>query len=163
MTTSRVYVPCSLALLSEIVVAGGVGPAPVMAHAVTPALRTGYAEAGEEEWEYAAMSAAAQGSIGLLTEVDPPRRVVLALDADSVLPVEGREPTLVEVTEVVPIRNLASVHVDSADAEEAVAAARDCWSLAEAGDADAETTVERCLDHELGWYAAQEIGDLLRP
>ena len=32
---------------------------------------------------------------------------------------------------------------------------------APAGDEAALATVERCLDHELGWFATQEIGDLV--
>jgi hypothetical protein len=157
----RVYVPSSPALLSQVVMSGGVGPVPVAGHAVTDELRAGYPEGGEEEWEYAAMTAAAVDSIGLLTEEDPPRRVVIALDA-TVLPVEGgAEPTLVEVSEAVPFRDVAAVHMDSAEAERDVAAARDCWAQAERGDEQATATVERCLEHELGWYAAQEIGDLV--
>ena len=47
-------------------------------------------EADEEEWEYAALMAAADDSAGLLTDEDPPRRVVLAADVDS----RGRERRL---------------------------------------------------------------------
>ena len=96
------------------------------------------------------MTAAAVDSIGLLTEEDPPRRVVIALDAATVLPVEGAEPTLVEVSEAVPLRDVAAVHVDSAEAERDVAAARDCWAQAARGEEQATATVERCLEHELG-------------
>ena len=46
--TVRVYVPSSLSLLRDVVVSGGVGPVPILAHAVTDALREAYAEGGEE-------------------------------------------------------------------------------------------------------------------
>ena len=161
MKPVRVYVPSSPTLLSQVVLSGGVGPVPVAGHAVTDELRAGYPEGEEEEWEYAAMTAAAVDSIGLLTEEDPPRRVVIALDAATVLPVEGAEPTLVEVSEAVPLRDVAAVHVDSAEAERDVAAARDCWALAARGEEQATATGERCLEHEQGWYAVQEIGDLV--
>ena len=159
--TVRVYVPSSLSLLRDVVVSGGVGLVPILAHAVTDALREAYAEGGEEEWEYAAMSAAAQDSLALLTEDEPQRRVVIVLDADTVFPVEVSDVTLVEIPEVLPARLVAAVHVDAPDAEEAVAAARAAWAAADAGDADAARVVERCLDHELGWFAAQEVNDLI--
>lgn len=161
MSGARVYVPTSLSGLAQLLVAGGVGPAPLLGHAVTRRLREEYPEGDEEQWEYVAMTAAAQDALGLLTDDDRPRRVVLALDAGSVADVTGEDPTLVELSEVVPLRRLAAVHVDSPDAEDAVAAARQRWAAAEDGDEDATAVVERCLDHELGWYAAQEIGDLL--
>lgn len=161
MRPVRVYVPSSLGLLREVLVSGGVGPVPLLGHAVTDALRAAYPEGDEEEWEYAALTAAAQDSLGLLGEDDAPRRVVVALDADTVLPVEGHEPTLVEIGAAVPLRRVAAVHVDSEDAAETVLAARQRWAAAEAGDVEAARVVEQCLDHELGWYAAQEIGALV--
>lgn len=157
----RVYVPSTLALLADIVTSGGVGPVPVLAHAVTDELRSAYPDGGDEEWEYAAMSAAAQDSLALLTDEDLPRRVVVALDAPSVTPVEEGDVSLVEIDEVVPAREMAAVHVDSADAEADVSAARGAWADAQDGDTEAVRVVERCLDHELGWFAAQEVGDLL--
>jgi hypothetical protein len=157
----RVYVPSSWSGLREMLVAGGVGPVPVAAHAVTDALRAAYPDGGEEEWEYAAMTAAAQEAIGLVTEDDPPRRVVVAMDADSTLPVDGAEPSAVQVDEVVPLRKVAAVHVDSEDAETAVASAVAAWEKAQDGDEEAIASVDRCLEHELGWFAPQELDELL--
>jgi hypothetical protein len=162
MSSVRVYVPSTLANLAEVIASGGVGPVPLLAHAVTDALREEYVDGDEEEWEYAAMSAAAQHSIGLLGEDDAPRRVVIALDAPGVLPLAGEDGSSVEVHEVVRASQIAAVHVDSEDAEADVLAARAAWADAKAGDLAAIATVERCLEHELGWYATQEVGDLLR-
>ncbi len=53
---------------------------------------------------------------------------------------------------------MAAVLVDAADAEPVVAAARDAVS---AGDPEADRLLERCLDHDLGWWATQEIPTLL--
>jgi len=159
--TTRVYVPSSVSLLRELVISGGVGPVPVLAHAVTDDLRAAFPDAGEEEWEYAALTAAAQDSLALIAEDDEPRRVVVVAEADSVVPVPGAEASQVELDEVVPLRKVVAVHVDSDDATEDVAAARAGWPEAEAGDEAALATVERCLDHELGWFATQEIGDLI--
>jgi hypothetical protein len=150
-----------MSLLRQILVSGGVGPVPVLAHAVTEALRAAFPDAGEEEWEYAALTAAAQDSLALIAEDGDPRRVVVVAEADSVVPVPGAEGSQVELDQVVPLRKVVAVHADSDDATEDVAAARASWPDAEAGDATALATVERCLDHELGWFATQEIGELV--
>jgi hypothetical protein len=156
--TVRVYVPCTLHRLRQVLLAGGIGPAPVAGHAVTDAVRRELADAGEEEWEYAASSAAAQASVALLLADEPARRVVVAVDVPVAGEAAGEDPTLVQLDEVVPFRRVAAVLADSAEAEATVAAARDALGR---GSADAERLLERCLDHELGWWAAQELGQLL--
>ena len=156
--TTRVYVPSTLGRLRAIVTADGIGPAPFVGHAVTPAVREELADLGEEEWEYAASTAAAQSSLALLHDDEPARRVVVAVDVPSVRLAGTEDPTVVEVDAVVPFRLVGAVLADAADAEEHVRAARDALA---AGAPDAHRLVERCLDHELGWWAAQEIGDLL--
>ena len=161
MSGTRVYVPSTLTLLRDIVLADGIGPAPFLAHAVTPELRRAYPDGGEEEWEYAASAAAARSALALLVEGDPARRVVVAVDVAGVVPVDDDDPTLVTVDEVVPFRRIAAVLVDDEDAAADVSAAVAAGPDAERGDAEAAAVVERCLDHELGWYATQEIGGLV--
>ena len=161
MSSTRVYVPSSWTGLRNLVTNDGLGPAPFLGHAVTEALRAAYPEGGEEELEYAAMTAAARTSLGLVVEGDPARRVVVAVDVGTVQPVDDDDPTVVEVADVVPFRNVASVLVDAAEVTGEVATAVEQWSAAEAGDPDAEAAVDRCLDLDLAWYAAQEIGELL--
>jgi hypothetical protein len=156
--STRVYVPSTLGRLRGIVSADGIGPAPFAAHAVTPTLREAYAEGGDEEWEYAASSAAALSSLALLHPDDSPRRVVVAVDVESAHPADPDDPSVVQVDDVVPMRRVAAVLADSAEAEDDVAAARD--AILE-GSAEAERLSERCLDHELAWWATQEISDLL--
>lgn len=162
MSGTRVFVPSSWAGLRGLVTADGIGPAPFFAHAVTEALRAAYPEGSDDEWEYSAMTAAARTSLGLLGEGDPARRVVVAVDADTILPTDDDDPTVVEVGEVVPFRRIAAVLVDAAEVQDLVAEAVARWSDAEAGDAEAERVVDRCLDLDLAWYGAQEIGDLLQ-
>jgi len=154
----RVYVPSTLGRLRGVVTSDGVGPAPFVAHAVTDELRAAYEDGGDEEWEYAAATAAAQSAVGLLHDEEPARRVVLAVDVPGVRPAELDDPTVVVVDEVVPYRRIAAVLADGPEAEPDVAAARDALA---AGSEDAETLLDRCLDHELAWWATQEIGDLL--
>jgi len=155
-----VFVPSTLARLAAIIESGGIGPVPVLAHAVTDHLRRCRPDGDEDEWEYAAMSAAAQDSVGLLTGDDRPRRVVLAVDASSVRPLAQGGGTLVQVDEVVPAVRIVAVHVDSENAEADVVQARSAWEDAEP-HSEPQASMDRCLDHELGWYAASEIGDLI--
>ena len=136
----RIYIPATLTGLAAFLSEGGVGPAPVRARAVTAWLREEWPEAAEEEWEYAALMAAADDSAGLLTDEDQPRRVVLAADVDSA--VESRDSTMVEVLPAFPFRLVKAVHADTADLERA--ASYDPEAL---GD--------------LAWFAVQEIPDLL--
>ncbi len=159
--TTRVYLPSSLRHLRDAVVSGGLGPAPLIGHAVTDRLRAAYGDAGEEEWEYAALTVAAQDSLALVGEDTAARRVVVVADVAAAVLVAGAEDSLVEVDEVVPLRLVASVHVDSDDAGDDVAAAAAAWTRATEGDPAALAAVDRCLDHELGWYATQEIAALL--
>jgi hypothetical protein len=156
--STRVYVPSTLHRLRTVLTADGIGPAPFVAHAVTPEVRDALADGSEEDWEYAASTAAAQSSIGMLHADEPARRVVLAVDVPSARPAGTVDPTVVEVDDVVPLRRLAAVLVDSAEAEADVARARDALA-SESPEAGVEA--DRCLDHELGWWAAQEIRDLL--
>ena len=160
--TTRVYVPSSLTGLRDVVAADGIGPAPFVAHAVTDALRAAYDDGGEEEWEFAAAAAASRSSLKLIREDDEPRRVVLAVDAETVRPAEGTDdPTLVSVEEVVPFRRIASVLVDLPEAGDDVRAAAASLLAADEGDEEAEAAVDRALDHDLAWFATQEIGELL--
>lgn len=130
----RVYVPSTIGRLRASVRAGGIGPAPVLAHAVTEDLRSAWPEGSLEDWEYAASSAAASSALGLLGPDDVQRRVVVAADVPAVVPLTSGDPTTVEVHDVIPLRMVAAVLVD-------------------AETADAE--------QELGWYATQEIDGLL--
>lgn len=156
--TTRIYLPSSTALLRNLLVSGGVGPVPLLAHSVTGPLRAAYPDAGEEELEYAALTAAAQDSVALLTDDDPARRIVVVAEAATVLPAEGGEPSLVEVGEVVPLAQVVAVHADSEGAAADVAAARDGLG---GDDETALELLDRCLEHELGWYATQEAAEVV--
>lgn len=159
--STRVYVATTWRGLRRVVTADGIGPAPFFGHAVTRALREAWPDGGDEELEYAATTAAARTCLGMLTDEDPPRRVVLAVDAETVRESEDVDPTVVEVGEVVPMRLVAAVLVDTQDAADDVVAAREAWPRTLQGDAEAEAVVDRCLDHDLAWFAVQEIAQLL--
>jgi hypothetical protein len=138
--------------------------APV-AHAVTPALREWYVEGDAEELEYAALTNAARASLHQLA-ADPataPRRVVLAAEvADAaVRPAPDLERAAVRLAGPVALRDIVSAHVDDADAADDVRRAVAALPAADAGDEDAQFLVDGVEDHELGWFAAQEIGPLV--
>lgn len=134
-------------------------------HAVTPSLREWYVGGDAEELEYAALSVAARASLRLLV-VDPsarPRRVVLAAEVDdaSARPVPEVDRAAVRLSGPVPWRSVVSAHVDDEAAEDDVRRAVAALPAAEAGDEEAQFLVDGVEDHELGWYAVQEIGLLL--
>lgn len=66
----RVYVPLTLPGLAEAHKTGELGSGPLVAYAVTPALREWYLSDDIEELEYAALSRAALASLRLLA-ADP--------------------------------------------------------------------------------------------
>ncbi len=162
----RVYVPATLPMLAALRAEGRLGGAPIVAHAVTPALREWYAEGDEEELEYVAFTRAAQGALLLLRHDPsaPRRRVVVSADVPSAALV-ARDVELgsstVGLPQPVALAEIAAIHVDGADAAEAVAAAADVVEEAAAGDPDAQFTVDGAEDHELEWYAVSELDELL--
>ncbi|MGK4581090.1 DUF6912 family protein [Kitasatospora sp. HPMI-4] len=167
----RVYVPTTLNGLAAAHQGGALDQS--AAYAVTPALREWYVSDDLEELEYAALNRAAQGSLRLLAADPqaPRRRVVVAVDLpdSAVAPFPGDEyqdqASLGRVELLGPVRlaKAAAVHADVADAEvvEDVAAAVEAIAAADKGDADAQFTVDGAEDHDLLWFATQEIPALL--
>jgi hypothetical protein len=162
----RIYLPTTLRELAAALAAGGYQPSPHLAFAVSPALREWYAAGDREELEYAAMTDAARESLRRL-QADPqapPRRVVVAADVaerDATWAPE-RHPAAVHIAGPVRLAAFASVHVDDFAAEPDVRAAMAALAAADAGDPDASFVVDAVEDHELLWYAVQEIPDLLQ-
>ncbi|GAA3827404.1 hypothetical protein GCM10022403_070890 [Streptomyces coacervatus] len=166
----RVYVPLTLSGLAEAYKTGELGAGPLAAYAVTPALREWYLSDDIEELEYAALNRAALASLRLLA-ADPGavrRRVVVAVDvpdgAAAADPDRGLDPAAlgeVRVTGTVALAKAAAVHVDLDDAAQDVAAAAEALEAADRGDDDAQFVVDGAEDHELLWYATQEIPNLV--
>lgn len=158
----RVYLPFTMPRLAAVLDEGKVGPVPLHGYAVTPALREAYASGDDEELEYVAMLAAARQSLRLLDadRAAPRRRVVLAVDVPDAQ-VSWRayddEPAAVQVGAVVPLKAVASGHVDDLEAVPDVTAAADAIAAADTGDDDASFAVDSTEAHELAWYATQEL------
>lgn len=160
---SRVYLPTTLAGLRAALEAGSVDAA--VGYAVTPTLREWYAEGDLEELEYAASNAAARASLRLLAAGDDSsaRRVVLAVEVadDAVRPAPDVERAAVRLTAPVPWPAVESALVDDPSAADDVRLALAAMTAAGSGDDDATFTIDSVDDHELGWYAVQELSALV--
>ncbi len=169
-TRVRVYLPATTTVLRTLVDDGAL-PGPHTAFAVTPQLREFYqlsdAESDVEELEYAALLAAARASLRLI-DIDPTaarRRVVVAADVadDSVRPIDDpvTDRGAVRIEADIRVRDVASAHIDGADAEDDVRAAVNVVLEADMGSDDAQFVDDQAEGHELAWYASQEVGSAL--
>jgi hypothetical protein len=157
----RVYLPATLTTLRVAISEESgkqldAGPG----FAVTPELREWYASGDTEELEYIALSLAAEASLELVS-ADPAasrRRVVVVAEvpdaAVTILttPIGGQRGG-VTLTTPVALRDVAAAHIDGDDAVADITAA--------AAAPDDELAGEEAADHELLWYATQEIEGLL--
>ncbi|HWE91618.1 MAG TPA: hypothetical protein VG317_19310 [Pseudonocardiaceae bacterium] len=163
----RVYIPATVPMLRTLVDDGRLSAVGDTAFALTPALREHYASGDAEELEYAALREAALASLRLLaTELDKdpdarPRRAVIAADVEGATHRPDLDAAVVRLAGPVPMKRIAAVHVDTAEAENAVRAAAEVVDAADLGDPDAEFTLGDAEDHELAWYAPQELPFLL--
>jgi hypothetical protein len=180
----RIYLPATLPGLATAGVASTLTPSHLeiaaagsRACAVTPALREWYREGDIEELEYAALTRAAVGSLRLLAAAgaapaagaptdaeSAPRRVVLAADVpdDAVVLDPDADPAAVLVMDAVSFDQVICAHVDDPSAAADVAAAARLVAAADGGDDDAQFAIDGLGDHELQWYAVQEIPFLLQ-
>jgi hypothetical protein len=161
----RAYLPATTGVLRTLLDSGSTGPPPLTAFAVTPALREWYVDDDAESLEYAAMSEAARASLRLV-DADPSaarRRVVVAVDVPdaNVAVRDDLDRGVVQLSEAVPLTAVASVHVDDADAADAVALAAAAMLAADLGDVGSQERVDDAEGFELSWYATQEIEHLL--
>ncbi|MTE12742.1 DUF6912 family protein [Nocardia aurantiaca] len=152
------------------------------AFAVTPALREAYASGDDEELAEVAMAEAARASLRLLAEEQAAadlrdddagdesgaapagpvfRRAVIAADVDGATLRPDLDDAVVRLSGPIPYDRIASIHVDLAEAEPEVAKAVEVIDAADMGDADAEFVLGDAEDHQLAWYAAQELPFLL--
>jgi hypothetical protein len=163
----RVYIPATVAMLRTLTGDDEVTAVNGTAFALTPALREYYQSGTAEELEYAAMLEAARASLRLIgAELDadpsaPPRRAVISADVDDVTLRPDLDYAAVRLAGAVPFKVVAAIHVDTAEAEDAVRVAAAVVDEADLGDPDAEFALGEAEDHELSWYAPQELPFLL--
>ena len=160
-----VYIPSTLALLQRLVADGSVHALSGTAFAVTPTLREAYAEGDDDELAEVALREAALASLRLLAAADrsdgPPRRAVLVADVAGVTARPDLDDAVVRLAGPVALSEVIAAYLDNADAEPAVRQAIDVVDAADLGDEDAELTVGDAQDHDLAWYAPQELPFLL--
>ncbi|MGZ9827274.1 DUF6912 family protein [Tsukamurella ocularis] len=179
----RVYVPSTLAGLQVLQRDGELFPLGGTVFGVTPALREAYTSGDDEELAEAAMRHAARASLRLLAvdepdpadgaegdgagaegdgaAPDPVRRVVITVDVPAATERPDLDDAVLKVTEPIRLKNVLAVHVDVSEAEEAVTRAAQVVDAADLGDEDAELAVGDAEDHDLAWYATQELPFLL--
>ena len=160
----RVYVPVTLAMLQQLVADGSLRPVSGTAFAVTPTLREAYSDGDEDELADVALREAALASLRLLgdaAEGTPARRAVLEADAEDVSLRPDLDDAVVRLAGSIPLERVIAAYVDNAAAEPAVLAAVEVVDDADLGDEDAELTVGDAQDHDLAWYAPQELPFLL--
>jgi hypothetical protein len=167
----QIYLPATLAMLQQLVADGSLWPVNGTAFAVTPRLREAYAEGDDDELGEVALRDAALASLRLLAaaaeaaeqsgEKLPPRRVVLVADVDDVMLRPDLDDAVVRIDAPVAIDDVVAAFVDNAPAEAHVTAAIAVVDAADLGDEDAELAVGDAQDHDLAWYATQELPFLL--
>ncbi len=166
----RVYVPATLTMLAQLVADGSLRPVNGTAFAVTPTLREAYSEGDDDELADVALREAALASLRLIgndaaaAEGLPARRAVLEADFGDAADVKLRpdlDDAVVRLAGEIPLERVIAAYVDNAAAEPAVRAAVEVVDAADLGDEDAELTVGDAQDHDLAWYAPQELPFLL--
>lgn len=163
----QVYIPATLAMLQQLVTDGSLWPVNGTAFAVTPALREAYAEGDDDELADVALREAALASLRLVAAdaTTRPRRAVLSAEVDVGESGATHRPDLddavVRLGAPVSIDQVVAAYVDNAAAEPDVVRAIEAIDAADLGDEDAELVVGDAQDHDLAWYANQELPFLL--
>lgn len=156
-------------MLQGLVADGSLRPVNGTAFALTPTLREAYAEGDDDELAEVALREAALASLRLLADTEPegaagslpPRRAVLAAEVGDVSCRPDLDDAVVRLAGPVALEDVIAAYVDNADAEPAVKKAIEAIDAADLGDEDAELIVGDAQDHDLAWYANQELPFLL--
>lgn len=161
----RVYVPATLAMLQQLVADQLLHARSGTAFAVTPTLREAYAQGDDDELAEVALRDAALASLRLLAgegaSTMPPRRAVVVAEVADPTPRPDLDDAVVRLSGPIALADVIAAYVDNADAEAAVLAAIEVVDEADLGDEDAEFVVGDAQDHDLAWYASQELPFLL--
>ena len=146
----RVYIPATFGMLESLNDTG-------VLHA-----RNGWGFAATDE--AIAFDDAALASIRLLAIGDeerfPHRRVVVSADVEAHGEPDMGE-SVVKLAGPVELKDVAAVHVDVREAEEATAKAIECIDAADLGDEDAELTVGDAQDLYMAFFDPSELPFLI--
>lgn len=153
-------------MLQRLVADGSMHAMSGTAFAVTPTLRESYAEGDDDELSEVALREASLASLRLLAAEGPDggvplRRAVLVAEAGDATIRPDLDDAVVRLAGPIGIGDVIAIYLDNAAAEPVVAVAIEVVDIADLGDEDAELTVGDALDHDLAWYASQELPFLL--
>ena len=157
----RVYLPATFGMLASLEENKLIHARNGWAFAATDALHDFFTSGDEEEIEAVAFDDAALASIRLLAigdeERHPHRRVVISADvADAAADPEMGE-SVVKLAGPVELEQVAAIHVDIEEAEEATAKAIEVVDAADLGDEDAELAVGDAQDNYMAFYDPSEL------
>lgn len=152
-------------MLQRLVADGSMHARSGTAFAVTPTLRESYAEGADDELAEVALREAALASLRLMAGEPagelPSRRVVLEAEVPGATARPDLDDAVVRLAGPIELADVVAAYVDNTAAEAAVVAALEVVDSADLGDEDAELTVGDAQDHDLAWYATQELPFLL--
>jgi len=161
----RVYVPATLAMLQQLVGDQSLRARNGTAFAVTPTLREAYSEGDDDELAEVALREAALASLRLLAAEGlsglPPRRAVVVAEIEDATARPDLDDAVVRLGGEVAFNDVIAAYVDNFDAEPAVLPAVEAIDAADLGDEDADFVVGDAQDHDLAWYAPQELPFLI--
>jgi hypothetical protein len=135
------------------------------AFAVTPTLRESYSEGDDDELAEVALREAALASLRLLAAEGmsdlPPRRAVVVAEVEDATARPDLDDAVVRLAGEIKFGDVIAAYVDNSDAEAAVLPAVEAIDAADLGDEDADFVVGDAQDHDLAWYAPQELPFLI--
>lgn len=157
----RVYLPATFGMLASLEENKLIHARNGWAFAATDALHDFFTSGDEEEIEAVAFDDAALASIRLLAigdeERHPHRRVVISADVANATADPEMGESVVRLAGPVKLEDVAAIHVDIAEAEQATAKAIEVVDAADLGDEDAELTVGDAQDNYMAFYDPSEL------
>ncbi|MEH0146472.1 hypothetical protein V6D40_02180 [Corynebacterium sp. Q4381] len=160
----RVYLPATFAMLESLEENGLIHARNGWGFAATPELTEFFTSGDEEEIEAVAFDDAALASLRLLAIGDeekfPHRRVVISVDTEA----EGAPDmgeSVVKLHAPVELKDVAAIHVDVKEAEEATQKAVQLIDAADLGDEDAELAVGDAQDNYMAFFDPTELPFLI--
>ena len=160
----RVYIPATFAMLEQLNEQGVLHARNGWGFAATPELTEFFNSGDQEEIEAIAFDDAALASIRLLAIGDeerfPHRRVVVSADVDATGEPDMGE-SVVKVSGPVELKNVAAVHVDVREAEDATKRATELIDAADLGDEDAELAVGDAQENYMAFFDPSELPFLI--
>jgi len=160
----RVYIPATFGMLQALQDNGLLHARSGWGFSATKALQEFFTSGDLEEIEDVAFDDAALASLRLLAIGDeerfPHRRVVISVDVDATEAPDMGE-SVVKLSGPVNLEDVAAIHVDIKESEEATAKAIEVVDAADLGDEDAELTVGDAQDNYMAFYHPDELAFLL--